>query len=365
MSEGEPQDGHTHDAAALPSMLSPVRAGAHGYLALRDRRTRPRCPATSTAPPSAGCWPTPRCRCWCWTPVARRMPRPPTAPESRPEAAGASTPGSTPTGRWPKRWSTPGSRGWWPCATASTWSPPPPSSRTSTPRWLEGHEAGRGRHPGGARGLAEDPPALHRLDPRPLQDWVVPVALRLPPVALFRPPAKAEASRSLATPGARGGPRAGSTRRPRRRVLRRDKTLCLDRAFDDHQVVVLWALAGAGKTATAAEFTRWYLAHRRGRCGAVEQLRLHPSARLLTGRRYISPHHWAPTTSTGRRLSEPEQRDVALQLLGPGPAAVGVGQHRGRGRVSPRCRLGVDGRRAGRVAGVPGGLVRPPRTGCC
>jgi hypothetical protein len=39
----------------------------------------------------------------------------------------------------------------------------------------------------------------------------------------------------------------------------RDETLLvLDRAFDTHPVVLLHAFAGAGKSATAAEFARWY-----------------------------------------------------------------------------------------------------------
>src|SRR5262249_27306419 len=39
----------------------------------------------------------------------------------------------------------------------------------------------------------------------------------------------------------------------------RDETLlALDRAFDRHAVVMLHAYAGSGKTATAAEFARWY-----------------------------------------------------------------------------------------------------------
>ena len=39
----------------------------------------------------------------------------------------------------------------------------------------------------------------------------------------------------------------------------RDETLlALDRAFDTHPIVLLHAYAGSGKTATAAEFARWY-----------------------------------------------------------------------------------------------------------
>ena len=39
----------------------------------------------------------------------------------------------------------------------------------------------------------------------------------------------------------------------------RDETLlALDRAFDTEPIVLLHAYAGSGKTATAAEFARWY-----------------------------------------------------------------------------------------------------------
>ena len=39
----------------------------------------------------------------------------------------------------------------------------------------------------------------------------------------------------------------------------RDETLLLlDRAFDEHAVVLLHAYAGQGKSATAVEFARWY-----------------------------------------------------------------------------------------------------------
>ena len=41
----------------------------------------------------------------------------------------------------------------------------------------------------------------------------------------------------------------------------RDETLlALDRAFDGQHVVLLHGYAGSGKTATAAEFARWYAA---------------------------------------------------------------------------------------------------------
>ncbi len=48
-------------------------------------------------------------------------------------------------------------------------------------------------------------------------------------------------------------------KRPDPGFFGRDETLlALDRAFDTHHVVLLHAFAGSGKTATAAEFARWY-----------------------------------------------------------------------------------------------------------
>ncbi len=82
-------------------------------------------------------------------------------------------------------------------------------------------------------------------------------------------------------------------------------------------MVVLWALAGAGKTATAAEFARWYW--RTGGADAalwsslerpVTLARLLDQvADLFAGVLAASDIHWSA-------LSEPKQRNVALWLLG-------------------------------------------------
>src|SRR5262249_2410076 len=46
---------------------------------------------------------------------------------------------------------------------------------------------------------------------------------------------------------------------PEEGFIGRDETLlALDRAFDDHRVVLLHAYAGQGKSSTAVEFARWY-----------------------------------------------------------------------------------------------------------
>ena len=96
-----------------------------------------------TAPRWAGCCTRPGCRCWCSTPAARRTPRPPETPErggedgdphSQVRAFGSLAQEVMDGRAWP---------GWWPCATTSTWSPPPSSWPSCTPRWLGGRRWAR------------------------------------------------------------------------------------------------------------------------------------------------------------------------------------------------------------------------------
>src|ERR1017187_591636 len=94
------------------------------------------------------------------------------------------------------------------------------------------------------------------LDPRPLQDWMVPVVFEAEPVALF-PRRKGGTGFSLSS-GA-GAQLEGLPPRPDAGFIGRDETLlALDRALDDHAIVLLHAYAGSGKTTAAAEFARWY-----------------------------------------------------------------------------------------------------------
>src|ERR1017187_5730104 len=93
-------------------------------------------------------------------------------------------------------------------------------------------------------------------DSRPLQDWIVPVVFEAEPVALF-PRRKGGTGFSLSS-GA-GAQLEGLPQRPDAGFIGRDETLlALDRAFDDHAIVLLHAYAGSGKTTAAAEFARWY-----------------------------------------------------------------------------------------------------------
>ena len=113
----------------------------------------------------------------------------------------------------------------------------------------------------GRKHLASNPDRWVGLEAHPLQDWFVPVVYEAAPLHLL-PPRDADAGLHL-------------DERPEldpvqinRALLRyvpdtgfvgRDETLLLlDRAFDDHRVVLLHAYAGQGKSATAVEFARWY-----------------------------------------------------------------------------------------------------------
>ena len=96
------------------------------------------------------------------------------------------------------------------------------------------------------------------LQPRPLQDWFVPVVYEATPLQLLPKKKPDELGRQreldpvqLNTALLRYVPDHG--------FVGRDETLLmLDRAFDVHPVVLLHAYAGQGKTTTAVEFARWY-----------------------------------------------------------------------------------------------------------
>jgi tetratricopeptide (TPR) repeat protein len=129
----------------------------------------------------------------------------------------------------------------------------------------------RGRTLGEAVSLArkhlyDKPKRAVAFDPRPLQDWSVPVVWERQSQRLW------PASKKPRTPAIRissdgGGSEGRATldrelpARPDVGFYGRDETLyAIDRGFDANLVVLLHAYAGAGKTATAAEFARWYRA---------------------------------------------------------------------------------------------------------
>jgi hypothetical protein len=97
---------------------------------------------------------------------------------------------------------------------------------------------------------------------RPLQDWSVPVVWERAPLRLWPPKPDAAPLKIALEEGAGATPGALDQALPARPdvgFFGRDETLyALDRAFDTHRIVLLHAFAGSGKTATAAEFARWY-----------------------------------------------------------------------------------------------------------
>ena len=110
----------------------------------------------------------------------------------------------------------------------------------------------------GRKHLQLNPDRWVGLQPRPLQDWFVPVVYEAAPIELVAP-------RRTATLGEQPDldpvqlNRALLRHVPEEGFIGRDETLlALDRAFDTHRVVLLHAYAGQGKSSTAVEFARWY-----------------------------------------------------------------------------------------------------------
>lgn len=118
----------------------------------------------------------------------------------------------------------------------------------------------------GRKQLAAEPLREIAFEGRPLQDWCVPVVYEAAPIRLFpKAKSKVELKIKLAGAGATAAVSeeskldSGLPKTPDVGFLGRDETLlALDRAFDRQSIVLLHAYAGSGKTATAAEFARWY-----------------------------------------------------------------------------------------------------------
>jgi len=95
-----------------------------------------------------------------------------------------------------------------------------------------------------------------------LQDWSVPVVFGAGTLALFprqkEKPFEIKIGEAEAIPD-RGYLDSSLPPSPDTGFFGRDETLqAIDRAFDSYKIVLLHAYAGNGKTATAAEFARWY-----------------------------------------------------------------------------------------------------------
>jgi hypothetical protein len=110
----------------------------------------------------------------------------------------------------------------------------------------------------GRKHLQLNPDRWVGLQPRPLQDWFVPVAYEATPIELF-PSGQTVALGEQQELDPVQLNRALLRYVPEEGFIGRDETLlALDRAFDNHRVVLLHAYAGQGKSSTAIEFARWY-----------------------------------------------------------------------------------------------------------
>ena len=164
-------------------------------------------------------------------------------------------------------------------------------------------------------------------EPRPLQDWPVPVVYGAASIPLFPKP-KAEEKLKIEIGRADAMPERGMLDpslppKPDTGFFGRDETLlALDRAFDSQRIVLLHAYAGNGKTATAAEFGRWY-----SLTGGVDGPVLftsfeqyNPLARVLDKIGQIFGEALARSGTHWDALTDPkERRKVALEVLSQVP----------------------------------------------
>ena len=110
----------------------------------------------------------------------------------------------------------------------------------------------------GRKHLRLNPERWVGLKPRPLQDWFVPVVYESSPMELC-PAGPVEVLSGQAELDPVQMNRQLLRYVPEEGFVGRDETiLALDRAFDEHRVVLLHAYAGQGKSSTAVEFARWY-----------------------------------------------------------------------------------------------------------
>lgn len=118
----------------------------------------------------------------------------------------------------------------------------------------------------GRKDLYENPERWVGLQPRPLQDWFVPVVFEAARLQLF-PDRRADHAEKLRERSREAATQLDPIQNgsidvkyvPDTGFVGRDETLLLlDRAFDEHSIVLLHAYAGQGKTTTAVEFAKWY-----------------------------------------------------------------------------------------------------------
>lgn len=120
---------------------------------------------------------------------------------------------------------------------------------------------GRGFGQAGTEGrkhLHSNPDRWLGLQPRPLKDWFVPVVYEAGRLELLPDDQRGELDEQPVLDPVQLNPKL-LRYVPDHGFVGRDETLLMiDRAFDEHSLVLLHAYAGQGKTTTAIEFARWY-----------------------------------------------------------------------------------------------------------
>ncbi len=153
-----------------------------------------------------------------------------------------------------------------------------------------------------------------------LRDWLVPVAYEAAPIHLTSAPTTSDHTVARTSPPADGangrGPGSALPARPGPGLYGRDDMLlALDRAFDTQPLVLLHGQAGIGKTATAAEFARWYTLTSGIQGPAIyTPLTQHPTAAALATQLTAALTKY---TGTSRSLAQENLTGAqALQLTG-------------------------------------------------
>ena len=157
-------------------------------------------------------------------------------------------------------------------------------------------------------------PLRQGFDTRPLRDWVIPIVYEADDRPVF-----ARSQRRVRRSGAleaRANPAELPAPPTTGFIGQDDSLLDLDRAVTTHGIVLLHGIAGSGKSATAAEFARWYSA-----TGGAERVlytsfeRYIPAERVIdaVGRAFSSQLHDRGTDWLV--LSDEERAVTASELL--------------------------------------------------
>lgn len=183
----------------------------------------------------------------------------------------------------------------------------------------------------GRKQLKDQPQREVAYQPVALQDWLVPVVYEAAAIALFPTPVNSQTltitlheNDALPTTGMLD---AQLPKTPDVGFFGRDETLlAIDRAFDDHAIVLLHAFAGSGKTSTAAEFGRWYAltgglleAGRQGYVLFTSFQRHLPLSSVLNKLGQVFERDLERSGTQWLALNDEQRRDVALQVLSQVP----------------------------------------------